>query len=108
MKNFLSKLKTSDKIVFLFSLFNFVGLLILLFVINITYFFIWYSDQKKESLYDMNINYNKIIHTKKCSFLNEKNNNCLGKFGNKINQEKNIDAFKKYILQKNTIIIPNN
>jgi len=60
--------------------------LILLFAVNIIYFFIWYSDQKTESWYDMNINYNNLIESK---------------------SEKNIEAFKKYILQKNTLIIPN-
>jgi len=85
MKKFCSNLKTSDKITFLFSLFNFVSLLILLIWINIIYFFIWYDDQKKESWYDMNKNYN--------NFIKEKN-------------KKNIEAFKKYILQKDTLIIP--
>ena len=84
MKNFYSDLKTWDKITFLFSIFNFVSLIILLIWINIIYFFIWYSDQKEESWYDMNVNYNEIIWTSK----------------------NNIDAFKDYILQKNTLIIP--
>jgi len=87
MKKFLQNLKTSDKIVFLFSLFNFVWLLILLFAINIIYFFIWYSDQRQESWYDMNTNYNNLIEEK---------------------SSKNIEAFKKFILKKNTLIIPNN
>ena len=86
IKKFCSKLKTSDKITFLFSFFNFIWLLLLLFAINIIYFFIWYSDQKEESWYDMNINYNNLVEEK---------------------SEKNIDAFKQYILQKNTLIIPN-
>ena len=85
MKKFCSQLKTSDKINFLFSLFNFVSLLILLIWINIIYFFIWYDDQKKESWYDMNKNYNNFIEVK---------------------SEKNIEAFEKYILQKDTLIIP--
>jgi len=50
-----------------------------------TYFFIWYSDQEKESLYDMNINYNNYIVQK---------------------TDTNIEAFKNYILEKNTLIIP--
>ena len=88
MKNFCFNLKTSDKITFLFTIFNFISLIILLFWINIIYFFIWYSDQKKESLYDMNINYNNFIKE------------------NKHNSQANIDAFKEYILQKDTLIIP--
>ncbi len=82
----LKNLKTSDKIIFLFSIFNFVWLIILLFTINIIYFFIWYSEQKKESWYDMNKNYTYLV------------------WNQKIN---NREAFKKYILKKNTIIIPN-
>jgi len=85
MKNFLQNLKTSNKIVFLFSFFNFIWLFILLFAINIIYFFIWYSDQQKESWYDMNINYNNLIEEK---------------------ASKNVEAFKKYILKKNTLILP--
>lgn len=84
MKNFYKNLKTSDKITFLFSIFNFVSLIILLFWINIIYFFIWYSDQRDESLYDMNKNYSEITWV-------EKNN---------------IEAFKDYILKKDTLIIP--
>jgi len=84
MKKFCSNLKTSDKITFLFSLFNFVSLLILLIWINIIYFFIWYSDQKSESWYDMNRNYNNYIEWK---------------------TDTNLEAFKKYILQKDTLII---
>lgn len=84
MKNFYLNLKTSEKINFLFSIFNFIWLLILLFVINITYFFIWYWDQKTESWYDMNINYNNYIDKQ-------------------INT--NLEAFKEYILQKDTLII---
>ena len=85
MKKFYYNLKTSDKITFLFSIFNFVWLLLLLFVINITYFFIWYSDQKEESWYDMNKNYNEIVGWNK----------------------DNIESFKEYILKKDTLIIPN-
>jgi len=104
MKKFCSKLKTSDKIVFLFSLFNFVWLLILLFAINIIYFFLWYSDQKEESWYDMNTNYNKILKAKK---LNVDAKDLSTQKRHVINPERNIKAFKKYILQKDTIIISN-
>jgi len=108
MKKFLSNLKTSDKIVFLFSLFNFVWLLILLFAINIIYFFLWYSDQKQESWYDMNTNYRKTLHLNKKVDFNKDRIKNFSYEKNKFREAKNIEAFKKYILQKNTIIIPNN
>lgn len=85
MKNPFLNIKTSDKISILFSVFNFVSLIVLLIWINIVYFFSWYSDQKAESMYDMNINYNM--------YLSHKSDN-------------NLDAFKQYILQKDTLIIP--
>ena len=85
MQKFCSNLKTSDKITFLFTIFNFISLLILLIWINIIYFFIWYSDQKAESWYDMNINYNNYIEWK---------------------SDTNLKAFKEYILKKDTLIIP--
>lgn len=84
---YLKNLKTSDRISLIFSLFNFLSLIILLVSINIIYFFIWYSDQEKESLYDMNVNYN--------SYTNWMDSD-------------NKEAFKKYILQKDTIILPEN
>lgn len=86
MKKFLINLKTSDKITILFSFYNFLSLIVLLIWINIIYFFTWYSDQKTESMYDINVNYNM--------YLSEKTDN-------------NLEAFKKYILQKDTLIIPN-
>ena len=85
MNKFCLNLKTSDKITFLFSVFNFLSLIILLVWVNIIYFFAWYSDQKAESMYDMDINYN--IYTSWKS-------------------ETNLDAFKEYILQKDTLILP--
>ena len=85
MKKLLKNLKTSDKITLSFSLFTFFSLFVLLIAINITYFCIWYADQKAESMYDMNINYNS--YTDGMS-------------------ESNIEAFKEYIFQKDTIIIP--
>jgi len=59
--NFFKNLKTSQKITAIFSVFNFVSLLLLLLSINIIYFFIWYTDQKKESWYDMNVNYKRLL-----------------------------------------------
>jgi len=78
-------LKTSNRITVLFTIFNFFSLIILLLGVNIIYFFSWYSDQKSESMYDMNMNYNMYISEQ---------------------TENNLEAFKKYILQKDTLIIP--
>lgn len=82
---FLNKFKTSNKISIIFLLFNFISLLVLLLSINIIYFYIWHEDQKEESLYDMNMNYNSYIEVKTTD---------------------NLEAFKQYILKKDTIIIP--
>ena len=81
---FSKNLKTSDKITLYFSLFNFLSLVVLLIVINITYFFIWYNEQKAESLYDMNTTYSALV-------------------GNQFIDNK--VAFREYILEKDTIII---
>lgn len=81
---FIKNLKTSDKITLYFWIFNFVSLILLLIVINITYFFIWYNEQKEESLYDMTTNYSSLV-------------------GNWYRSNK--EAFREYILQKDTIII---
>jgi len=86
MKKICLNFKSSDKISFLFTVFNFASLIILLIWINIIYFFAWYSDQKKESIYDMNMNYS---------------------IYNSWKSESNLEAFKQYILQKDTLIIPN-
>ncbi len=85
MNKFCSHLKTSDKITFLFTLFNFLSLIILLVWVNIIYFFAWYSNQRAESMYDMNINYS---------------------IYNSWKSENNLQAFKEYILQKDTLILP--
>jgi hypothetical protein len=58
-------------------------MIVLLLTINISYFYLWYEDQKAESLYDMNRNYH------------EYSNQSIS----------NIEAFKEYILTKDTIII---
>ncbi len=81
-----SRFKTSEKITIFFSIFNIISLVTLLLSINVAYFFIWYNDQKEKSWYDMNMNYQKIVG----------------------NTETNTQAFTKYILQKDTIIIPQN
>ncbi len=79
------KFKTTDKISFTFALVNLLSLIVLLLSINVIYFFLWYEDQKQESLYDMDINYDAYSKTF---------------------SKNNIEAFKSYILQKDTIIIP--
>lgn len=84
---YLRNLKTSNKISVYFSLFNLLSLIILLFSINVIYFFIWYTEIKDDSLYDMNKNYD--------SYTDHMSDN-------------NKEAFIKYILEKDTIITPNN
>ncbi len=83
--SYFKNLKTSDRIAVTFSFVNLFFLIILLISINIVYFFIWYEDQKTESLYDVNVNYNSYT-----SGMND---------DNKL-------AFKEYILQQDTIIFP--
>ncbi len=99
--NFFKNLKTSQKITAIFSVFNFVSLLLLLLSINIIYFFIWYTDQKKESWYDMNTNYKRLL-------IEEKLEKWRVHLGQKIRIRRldNTQAFQKYILQKDTIILP--
>jgi len=82
---YFSNLKTSDKLTLTFSLFTLFSLVVLLFSINVSYFFIWYNQIKKESLYDMNINYNSYTDWM---------------------LDNNKEAFKNYILEKDTIITP--
>ena len=82
----LKDLKTSSKITALFAIFNFASLIVLLISINIIYFFARYTNLKTESMYDMDINYSKYIAWDVWS---------------------NLEAFKEYILQKDTLIIPN-
>lgn len=81
---FLNKLPTSKRTSVIFALVNLFFMIVLLLTINIWYFYLWYEDQKKESLYDMNKNYIQYSNS---------------------NNETNIEAFKDYILTKDTIII---
>ena len=83
--SYFKNLKTSDRIAVTFSFVNLFFLIILLISINIIYFFIWYEDQKAESLYDVNINYNSYTSGM---------------------DDDNKSAFQEYILQKDTIIFP--
>ncbi|USN58200.1 MAG: hypothetical protein H6767_07950 [Candidatus Peribacteria bacterium] len=83
--SYLHRFKTSARISLVFSLFNLVSLIILLVAINISYFFIWYTDQKDASFYDMNVNYQSLIST---------------------STSDNTEAFRQYILQKDTVILP--
>ena len=84
MKYF-KNLKTSDKISLSFSVFSFMMLLVLLITINITYFFIWYNDQKNQSFYDMEQNYSQ-------SYMPT--------------DEKSAENFKSFLLKSDTLIIP--
>jgi hypothetical protein len=83
--NYFKNLKTSDKISAIFSLFNVFSLIILLFCINVIYFFIWYSGIEQQSMYNMNVNYN--------SYTDGMNRS-------------NKEAFVDYILGQDTIFIP--
>lgn len=85
LTKYLNKLKTSEKISLAFSVFNLISLCLLLLSINIIYFFIWYGDQKEESLKDINIQYGEIWEV-------------LG--------DKNMDDFKLYLLKKDVLIMP--
>jgi len=51
MVEYCNELKTSDKITFLFTLFNFISLIVLLFSINIIYFFSWSSTHNHVTKY---------------------------------------------------------
>jgi preprotein translocase subunit YajC len=53
-------LKTSDRISLSFSLFTFAALFLLLLAINIIYFFIWYDEQKQNSLQSMTTDYGAV------------------------------------------------
>jgi len=55
----------------------------------------------------MNVNYNRtLIQNKKIDF-NKKNTKYISFERKQIREARNIEAFKKYILQKNTLILPN-
>jgi len=79
-------LKTSEKISLSFALFGFFSLIIFLVLINISYFFIWYSDQKAESFSEVNQYYN-----------NYQSSN---------GSPEDIKKFRDYLLKNDTIIIP--
>ena len=83
---FLKKLPTSQRTSVIFALVNLFFMIVLLLTINISYFYMWYEDQKAESLYDMDRNYIQYSTSR---------------------NESNIEAFKDYILTKDTIIIKN-
>jgi signal transduction histidine kinase len=81
---FFKNLTTSRRTSIIFALVNLFFMIVLLLTINISYFYLWYEDQKAESLYDMNKNYAEYTTSSSWS---------------------NIEAFKDYILTKDTIII---
>jgi signal transduction histidine kinase len=81
---FFKNLTTSRRTSIIFALVNLFFMIVLLLTINLSYFYLWYEDQKAESLYDMNKNYTEYTNS---------------------NSWSNIEAFKDYILTKDTIII---
>lgn len=84
MIKFCSKLKTSDKITFLFSLFNFIWLILLLLGVNIIYFLVWNSHQKEMSFSEIDNKYEEFLIYN------------------------NSEVFRNFILKNDTIIIPEN
>ena len=58
-----SQLKTSEKISLSFSLFGFLSLLLFLFLVNITYFSIWYNLEKQESFEGITKAYQRYIQS---------------------------------------------
>lgn len=85
MKYF-SSLKTSERISLSFSIFWFLSLLLFLILINITYFFVWYADQKEMSFSSMNESYKQYLESE--------------------GSWEDIAGLKSYLLEKDTIIIP--
>lgn len=86
LMNYFTSLKTSERISLSFALFGFFSLLLFLILINVTYFFIWYADQKNQTFVDMERDY---AHT---SF--------------EIAWETVTKDFKEFLLTHDTIIIP--
>ncbi len=80
----LHKFSTTKKITLLFSVYNFFSLVVLLWVINCAYFFIWYTQQKEESLHDMNMKYSLFSMP---------------------DSDMEVEEFKQYLLEKDTLII---
>lgn len=85
MKYFTS-LKTSERISLSFSFFWFLSLLLFLVLINITYFLIWYGDQKEMSFSSMNESYRRYLESD--------------------GSAEDISWLEEYLLQRDTIIIP--
>jgi len=81
-----SSLKTSEKFSMSFALLGFFSLFLFLLLVNITYFFIWYADQKEMSFSHMNKNYS--------SFTSESAS------------QENINEFRNYLMTQDTMIIP--
>ena len=85
MKQF-KNLKTSEKISLSFSLIGFFSIFVFLILINISYFYIWYTEQEEKSFSTMNQTYQNYL-------------NADGKM-------EEVEAFKTYLLTKDTLIIP--
>lgn len=81
-----SHLKTSEKISLSFTLMSSFSVCLFLILINITYFFIWYSEQKEMVFSSMNETYKNYLNSQ--------------------GEMQEIEAFKAYLLTKDTLIIP--
>ena len=78
----LKSLKTSDKVSLYFSLFNLIGVIVIILIINISYFFIWYFEQKSISFDSIDKKYDLY------------------------NKENNLDEFLKFVFTKDVLFIP--
>lgn len=85
MKYF-NTLKTSERISLSFAVFGFVSLLVFLLLINVTYFFIWYGEQKERSFSEMNTSYTSYLESE--------------------GSASDTYEFREYLLDQDTIIIP--
>ncbi|MDA9128935.1 HAMP domain-containing histidine kinase [Candidatus Gracilibacteria bacterium] len=85
--NYFKNLKTSERLAMSFALFGSISLIIFLILINITYFFIWYAEQKEMTFVNMEIDYAE-------------------QSGENSDREQTPD-FTQFLLTHDTIIIPN-
>lgn len=81
-----SHLKTSEKISLSFTLMSFFSIFVFLLLINISYFFIWYTQQQEMVFSSMNETYKNYLDSN--------------------GQMKEVEAFKSFLLTKDTLIIP--
>lgn len=84
---FFKRFTTSEKITLTFWIFHLVSLFLFFLAINIGYFFSWYNEQKEESLRDMDKKYSLFSMPE---------------------SDMEVEEFTNYLLEKETLIIPNN